>query len=229
MARAESVHNSCTPTPVLDTGIVVTADTLILEGIVTTLDAGGTVNVAPMGPRVDRAVERLVLRPYKTSRTYENLKRRGCGVFHVVDDVWLVARAAVGPLEPPPETFPPKKVQGHVLRDACRWYEFRVRELDDSQERTRIDVEVVARGTLRDFFGFNRAKHAVVEAAILATRTAFLPRDEILAEFQRLGVLVEKTGGEQERRSLVFLQRFVEQTAAGSSPPPAGSATNRPA
>ena len=35
-------------------------------------------------------------------------------------------------------------------------------------------LPVVDEGRLRDFFGFNRAKHAVVEAAILATRIAFL-------------------------------------------------------
>ena len=34
----------------------------------------------------------------------------------------------------------------------------------------------------REFFGFNRAKHAVLEAAILATRVELLPADEILSE-----------------------------------------------
>ena len=59
---------------------------------------------------------------------------------------------------------------------------------------------------LREFFGFNRAKHAVVEAAILATRTAFLPREQIMAEYERLAVLVEKTGGERETEAFAFLR-----------------------
>ena len=50
-----------------------------------------------------------------------------------------------------------------------------VRSLDDRNEPAEIVCEVVDRGRLRDFFGFNRAKHAVLEAAILATRTEFLP------------------------------------------------------
>ena len=65
--------------------------------------------------------------------------------------------------------------------------------------------DVVDQGRLRDFFGFNRGKHAVVEAAILATRTEFLPADEILSQFERLRVLVEKTGGPAEQRAFEFL------------------------
>lgn len=186
---------------------------MILEGIVTTLDASGRVNVAPMGPLVDREMQQVVLRPFKTAETYRNLQQRGEGVLHVVDDVWLLARAAIGPIEPPPETFPAENVNGVVLREACRWYEFRVREIDDRAERTRIDVDVVARGRLRDFFGFNRAKHAVVEAAILATRVGIVPIDEIQQEFRRLTVPVEKTGGEQEHRAFALLQAHVQRAA----------------
>ena len=62
-------------------------DEPILEGLVVTLDAAGAANVAPMGPRVDRAISRLVLRPFQTSQTYQNLKQTGRGVFHVIDDV----------------------------------------------------------------------------------------------------------------------------------------------
>ena len=70
-------------------------------------------------------------------------------------------------------------------------------------------AEVVHAGHKRDFFGFNRAKHAVVEAAILATRTAFLPAEQIAAEFGRLRVLVEKTGGPDEHAAFALLTEFV--------------------
>ncbi|MCC6418511.1 MAG: DUF447 family protein [Gemmataceae bacterium] len=186
---------------------------MILEGIVTTLSPAGALNVAPMGPRVDAAMERFVLRPYPTSQTYRNLKEHGEGVLHVTDDVLLLARAALGPVEPPPPVFAAERVRGFVLRDACRYYEFRVATLDDSQERVRIEAEVVYAGRLRDFFGFNRAKHAVVEAAILATRTDFLPLDEIAAEYRKLAVVVDKTGGEQERQAFAFLKEQVDRAA----------------
>jgi hypothetical protein len=69
---------------------------------------------------------------------------------------------------------------------------------------------VVHSGRFRDFFGFNRAKHAVVEAAILASRIHILPASEISAEFRRLGVLVDKTGGPQEHEAFKFLLQYVE-------------------
>lgn len=184
---------------------------MILEGIVTTLNPDGSLNISPMGPKVDEAMNRFLLRPFKTSQTYRNLKAHGEGVLHVTDDVWLLARAAVGTVEAP--TFPAAKVRGRVLSDACRYYEFRVAEMDESQDRVCITAEVVAMGRLRDFFGLNRAKHAVVEAAILATRVDFLPAAEILADFEKLAMLVQKTGGPQEHQAFAFLKDYVVSVA----------------
>jgi hypothetical protein len=183
-----------------------TGDELILEGIVTTIGADGAVNISPMGPRVDAAFTQLLLRPYQTSTTYRNLKRTGQGVLHVTDDVEQIAQAAIGQPDPLPPLEPAAAVEGKIISSACRWYAFRVQSLDDSRERTEILCDVVDSGTLREFFGFNRAKHAVLEAAILATRTNFLPAAEILEEFDRLRPLVEKTGGPAERRAFKMLQ-----------------------
>ena len=77
---------------------------------------------------------------------------------------------------------------------------------------------------LRDFFGFNRAKHAVVEAAILATRIGILDADHIRGEFERLAVLVEKTGGHQERRAFAFLQSYLAEQLASSTAAQSGVA-----
>ena len=186
---------------------------MILEGIVTTVSEEGSVNIAPMGPQVELPMKRFLLRPFRTAQTYRNLKAHGEGVLHVTDDVLLLAKAALGPVEPTPDMFAANRVQGFVLQNSCRYYEFRVRSLDDREERTRIDAEVVNCGRLRDFFGWNRAKHAVVEAAILATRTEFLPLDEIEAEYRRLAVLVSKTGGEQEHEAFALLQDHVARVA----------------
>jgi hypothetical protein len=184
---------------------------VILEGIVNTICADGHVNISPMGPVVDEQFERIVLRPFQTSTTYQNLKRTGQGVLHVTDNVELLAQAAVGQPDPLPELIRCQQLDGWILAECCRWYAFRVTSLDDSHERTTIAADIVARGRLRDFFGFNRAKHAVIEAAILATRVALLPADEISSEFKRLAVLVEKTGGPQERRAFEFLSQYVKQ------------------
>jgi hypothetical protein len=183
---------------------------MILEGIVTTVSPDGAVNIAPMGPRVEADLRRFLLRPFPTSQTYRNLKAHGEGVLHVTDDVLLLARAALGPVVPPPPLLRAARVRGFVLAGACRFYEFRVRAMDESEDRVRIEAEVVHRGRLRDFFGFNRAKHAVVEAAILATRTDFLPLDDVEAEYRKLAVIVDKTGGEREHEAFAILRRHVE-------------------
>jgi hypothetical protein len=191
---------------------------MVLEGIVTTLSADGGVNISPMGPIVEgnsagdqTAIARLVLRPYQTSTTYANLKCSGEGVFHVTDDVLLLATAAVGEPNPAPALVPAESVKGFIIANACRWYAFRVKSIDDSQPRSQIVADVVDRGRIREFFGLNRAKHAVVEAAIFATRVGLIAADEIGAEFNRLAPLVEKTGGEQERKAFQFLRDYVDR------------------
>ena len=182
---------------------------MILEGIVTTINEDRTPNISPMGPLVDERMTQFVLRPYKTSKTYANLKRTGEGVLHITDDVELMARAAVKQLDPLPKLAQAKKVDGVVIADACRWYEFKVATSDDQADRTTIACDIVAQGRVRDFFGFNRAKHAVVEAAILASRLRLLPAEEVCGEFRRLAVLVDKTAGEKERRAFRFLDEYV--------------------
>jgi len=188
---------------------------MILEGIVTTVSAAGAINIAPMGPHIkDDQWTHFTLRPFRTSQTFTNLMAHGEGVLHVTDDVLLLARSALGMLDPVPPLRPALKVRGWVLAEACRFYEFRLigqRDTDSAQERARFEAEVVHSGRLRDFFGFNRAKHAVVEAAILATRTAFLPLEEIESEYRKLAVLVEKTGGPQERAAFDLLHQYVQQ------------------
>src|ERR1700745_3928385 len=70
---------------------------MILEGLVTTLDAAGGPHVAPMGPHVEGpAFDRFALRPFPTAQTYRNLLAHGEGVLHVTDDVLLLAKAAGG-------------------------------------------------------------------------------------------------------------------------------------
>jgi hypothetical protein len=193
------------------------AEGRILEGIVTTLGCDGSPNISPMGPIVDDALDRLWLRPFQTSTTYQNLKRTGVGVFHLTDDVELFAHAAVGQPHPLPTLRPAEKIEGVILADACRWFAFEIESLDDSAERTSIVARVVDRGVERDFLGFNRAKHAVLEAAILATRVHLLDAKEIQAEFARLAIPIEKTGAAAEHRAFNFLRVYVKQSATHSN------------
>jgi hypothetical protein len=184
---------------------------MILEGIVTTLGADGAAHIAPMGPRVGADMQHILLRPFNTAQTYHNLRAHREGVLHVSDDVLLLARAALGKLTTTPALMPARTVRGWVLTDACRFYEFRVVGIDEHSERVSIAAEVVHHETLREFFGFNRAKHAVVEAAILATRTHLLPLADVEAEYRKLAVIVAKTGGDQESAAFAFLLEHIAE------------------
>jgi len=164
-----------------------------------------------MGPVVDASMKAFVLRPFRTSRTYRNLTRTGQGVLHVTDDVELLARAAINHWDQPPSLTPCEAVEGFILADACRWYAFKAVEIESAQERTTINCTVVGTGRIRDFFGFNRAKHAVLEAAILATRLSFLPPQQVQKELAHLAVIVQKTAGVQESRAFTLLRDFCQQ------------------
>jgi hypothetical protein len=199
---------------------------VILEGIVTTLAPDGRLNVAPMGPRLFPPYSLdpgtvFELRPFGTSHTAANLRHLPEGVLHTTDDVLLLAQAAIGSVLPP--TRPAHSIHGHILVDACRAVEFRITDGDFTSERLTLRATVVHVHRQRDFFGLNRAKHAVVEAAILATRTMLLPASEVLPEFDRLAILVQKTGSEREHQALALLLRHV-QAAYGVTPPSPQSA-----
>ena len=181
---------------------------LILEGLVTTLGADGAMRVSPMGPIVDEAMQQLLLRPFPPSATLDNLQRSKEGIFHVTDDVLMLAQAIANQL-PPLATTDATCVEGKILTDACRWYAFRVERIEPRQPRMHVHCRVVDCGRLRDFFGLHRAKHAVVEAAILATRTHLLPAEEIRAEINRLSVIVEKTAGDHEQAAFALVQEYV--------------------
>lgn len=187
---------------------------MILEALVTTLDADGAPHLAPMGPRVSPDFARFTLRPFPTSHTYRNLLRHGEGVLHVTDDALLLAKAALGAVGEMPTVRPAARVRGFVLADCCRFFEFAIRSVDASGERVSIEAEVVHSGRVRDFFGFNRAKHAVVEAAILATRLHILPLAEIAAEFKKLRVIVGKTGGPDEEAAMDLLEAKLREAEA---------------
>jgi uncharacterized protein len=189
---------------------------MILEGLITTTDAAGNPHLAPMGPSVFGDFASLLLRPFPTSNTFQHLTRHGEGVFHVTDDARLIAFAAVGKLREVPPTNPATAVAGFVLSGACRAFEFRVTDIDATRERVHITATVVHRHSLREWGGFNRAKHAVIEAAILATRFHLLPADDITAEFRKLRVIVDKTGADAEYDAMAMLECEWQQYREGT-------------
>jgi hypothetical protein len=178
---------------------------VIVETIVTTLAADGVINFAPMG--VEWGEEMIVLKPFLETTTFRNLTTAGVAVVNLTDDAMLFAQGAISSPQFP--SFPATTVKGAVLEAACSWREIQVSSVDATPPRSRIEGRVVHRGTRRDFIGFNRARNAVLEAAILATRTHLLPPEHIRDEFARLQVIVDKTAGPREREAMELLTQYV--------------------
>jgi len=179
---------------------------VILETIVTSLDPAGLINFAPMG--VEWGEEIIVLKPFLETRTFQNLTDTRTAVVNLTDDAMLFAQGAISSPQFP--WIPAAVVNGAVIQAACSWRELEVITIDATPPRSRIDARVVHRGFTREFMGFNRAKHAVLEAAILATRTHLLPAEQIKEEYARLQTIVDKTAGPREQEAMTLLTQYVQ-------------------
>ena len=177
----------------------------IIETVTTTINPDRTVNCAAMG--VEWGDETIVIKPYRPTRTLRNLRATGAAVVNLTDDILLFTQAALG--DPRPPTRPAATIDGAVLADACSWREVTVEAIDASGPRARVTTHVVGRGVAREFLGFNRARHAVLEASIIASRASRLRAAEIRAELERLQVLVDNTAGPREREAMEVVRRHV--------------------
>ena len=115
---------------------------MVLETVVTTINPDGTINCAAMG--VEWGEQRIVIKPFRGTRTLRNLRATPAAVVHLTDDILLFSQAALG--DPHPPTRPAAHVEGAILEDACSWREVRVEAIDDG-ERARVTTEVVGGGT----------------------------------------------------------------------------------
>jgi uncharacterized protein len=131
----------------------------------------------------------------------------GVAVVNLVDDVRIFARAAIS--NPDYPVVPAVAVRGVSLEAACSWRELTVRVVDSTPPRSRIETTIVHRGFRREFIGFNRARHAVLEAAIYATRVHMLERAFLESELARLQVIVDKTAGPAEQEAMALLADYV--------------------
>lgn len=178
---------------------------MIIETIITTLDGEGAINFAPMG--VEWGEEVIVVKPFLETTTFRNIQATGAAVVNLTDDVFLFAQAAIS--NPKYPSGPATVVRGAVLDAACSWRELEVRSIDATPPRSRIETRVVHHGTRREFLGFNRARNAVLEAAILSTRLHLIPRAEIEAELAKLQIIVNKTAGAREFEAMELLTDFI--------------------
>ena len=183
--------------------------TPLIETVVTTTGSDGVVNCAAMGVRWGE--DELVFWPFDATRTLRNLRVHGEAVVHLTDDVLLFVQAALG--HPSPAMRPASAIDGSVIEDANAWREVVVTEITPAfgeLPRSMVRARVVASGTgTRQPLGLCRARHAAVEASILASRLRWLGAEHVRAELARLQELVDKTAGPDERAAMDYVRRYV--------------------
>lgn len=180
---------------------------VILEAILGVSDIYDQTRFAPMGATVadEGAPDRVLIRPFSSSKTGSLLLQKGCGVLNFTDDVFLFVLTALTDINP--------AACAAVLDNVCYWWEITVDGVtkDGVADRWDIECRVVAKNTVRMFSSFNRGKHAVLEAAILASRVSLIyePRAHLTESIKELEKIVIKTGGERELEAFDLIQSIL--------------------
>ena len=174
---------------------------MIRETIVTTTNAEGRVHLAPLGIIDDS--EGFILAPFRPSTTLDNLRAVPFANANYTDDVRIFAGCLTGRREWP--VAPAEMIPVPRLAAALAHAELEVTHISEDEQRPRFHCRVLKRQSHAPFEGLNRAKAAVIEAAILVSRLDFLPRDKVAREIEYLSIAVEKTAGSAEAEAWQWL------------------------
>jgi uncharacterized protein len=166
----------------------------IIECVVTTVNARGEAHLAPLG--LIEEGDDWILAPFRPSTTLRNLEENPRATASFLDDAEIFAGLVTGkkdwPLEPVAGWPAPR------LAAALAHAPLAVARVVTDEVRPRFYCAKRAPVAHRPYSGMNRAKAAVLEACILATRLSMLPRDKIATELAYLQIAVDKTAGAAE-------------------------------
>jgi hypothetical protein len=193
---------------------------MIRETILTTVGGDGRVHIAPIG--IIAEGEGWIIAPFRPSTTLDNLIAVPFAVANYTDDVRIFAGCLTGRSAWP--TTASDSIPVPRLAAALAHAELAVVDVTEHAQRPRFHCAVVHRRSHAPFTGFNRAKAAVVEAAILVSRLHLLPREKVEAEIAYLAIAVEKTAGVEETEAWGWLLEAIRAHYAGNVD---GSPSNR--
>ncbi|MBX2879107.1 MAG: DUF447 family protein [Granulosicoccus sp.] len=178
----------------------------IIESIVTTRNADGSVQIAPMGIWYEG--EHTVLAPFKPSKTLDNVMRSGNAVVNFTDDVRIYAGCLTGRYDW--KVNAAETIDGFVLDAARTHLELERDRIQEDELRPKFYCRIVSQQQHKPFAGFNRAQAAVLELAILVSRIGMLPESKIREEIAYLSIAIDKTAGPLEREAWDWLQQKLE-------------------
>jgi hypothetical protein len=179
---------------------------VIIETIVGTADDQGRPNFAPMGVEFTGG-DGLRLGPFLQTNTCRNLLHSRQGVVCLTDDVALMVQTALH--LGMPDHLKAGRVNAYVLKDAKTYYEFAVTGIDASRDPARVDGRIVFQGGPGGFTPFCRARFAVVEAAIDATRLHLMAPADVAMRLGYWRRVVHRTGGDQEVEAFRLVEDYI--------------------
>jgi hypothetical protein len=178
---------------------------MIRETILTTISGDGRVHIAPIGIIADGGG--WIIAPFRPSTTLDNLRAVPFAVANYSDDVRIFAGCLTGRRDW--ATTIADEVPVPRLADALAHAELAVTRVTEDEQRPRFHCRVVRLLSHAPFEGFNRAKAAVVEAAILVSRLDLLPREKIEKEMAYLEIAISKTAGAAEGQAWNWLMEKI--------------------
>ncbi len=177
----------------------------IRETIITTVDPSGKVHIAPIG--IIAEADGWVIAPFRPSITLDNLAHTPFAVASYTDDVRIFAGCLTDRKDWP--TVPVEGIPVPRLEAALAHTALEVTSVADDDMRPRHYCRIVGEAAHAPFTGFNRAKAAVLELAILVSRLDRLSREKIEAEIAYLAIAIEKTAGAEEKEAWGWLMERV--------------------
>jgi len=180
----------------------------VRETIVTTKNLDGTIKISPLGIYIEGHI--LKIRPFKPSVSFDNILRNKSGVINYIDDVRIFASCIVKK-NIKFDSKQAKVIDCSVLKDAVSHTEFVIEKIEDDNTRPTIICKPVHEETHRMYYGFNRAKSAVIELCILASRLGIIEDKKILDEIKYLEISIDKTAGEREKEAWEWLIDYIKE------------------
>jgi hypothetical protein len=191
----------------------------LYETIVTTINAEGTPNAAPMG-LVIKNINEVVLYFYPGSSTVENVKRDGIFVVNILEDPLTFVECTLGC--PPASSFQ-KDNELFYLKSAEAYFTARVikekvgprKDKFGSTELTIIQARVEAVVKLVEcVHPLNRAIYGILEALVNLTRIELADQKTQQVYLNRLSEisrLVNRVGGPQDKEALEMIQQKYDE------------------
>ena len=180
---------------------------MIIEGLITCAPVGKQAqpHVAALGPVVNPELTEWRLRPFQSSKVFSLLRDNPRCVFHTLDDALTVVQLVLG--QTPELSFSQNSSGAWIVDQACHWFELEIDSWDVSGPRSEATARLVHQADLRPFWGWNRAKHALLEAAILISRAQLMKPEELRQQLSILRTPIEKTAGPRETQAWSLIEQ----------------------